>query len=115
MIAYWTVIYVFLTRYNDKVSFKLKGTVAMMIVLALLMGASVAFDLRIISDYTIAFEKYTPLSPYIMVEMTNADFLFGVRSLIFESGIALTFVIYHSFPYRRTKGRINAISTFISV
>lgn len=95
LIAQWTVIYLFLVRGNEKITWKSGRLLMLICVLAVLLGVSIVIDVKVISDYMLIDEKYLPSSPYFLDAVTNGDFINGLKLLILEMGVALAFVIYH--------------------
>ena len=95
MMAHWMAIYVFLTRHNNEITFRKSKAAVMILSLVLLLGVSIAFDVKTALDYLTVEEKHLPFSPYTMQAISNAEFIYGTKSLIFESMIAIIFTVYH--------------------
>lgn len=91
----WIAIYLFLTANIKKIKPSKTKLLVFSLLIALVVGASIFFDIQMAKEYIIASNKYTPLSPVMTQFYKNQQFWGGIKSLILDCVIASLLLVYH--------------------
>ena len=91
----WISIYLFLTAKTNKINHSKTKILVFSLLLILVVGASIIFDIKMAKDYIFATDKYAPLSPVIIQFYKNQQFWGSIKSLILDCLIASMLLVYH--------------------